>query len=602
MYRIRTVSGQERVYPSIQELTAGVQRGDVTAEAEIYHQRTERWLSIESHPHFRMALEGSTATRTSRLKFTRPSSPVSTSGVRPTPAAQKPDQGDLEELNRLLVLLDPLPTPAQRAEPAEPVVKSPPDLTLVRPEPVPPPEVSADSQPIFGTMLRLEDLEPIPAGKPVELHAAPLDVVRDERIVSEPVEIDSEDEPAPAPVESQVMKVAPSDLGLPIEIHLDELPVPVELDRFEQPEEIVPVAESVPVPFAAPVSVNVEPTPVLVASAAPVAFTSTPTDHADHRPQDESAVRAPASRRARPMLFVAAAAILAAVVYLFTAGGSDPDQGMVTLASATAPTTATTPTAPIDSTPVAPASNVGFPVPAPGKGAAKPAPADSAPSAGLLPSAPTIDLGTAGAEEVSAGTMSRPSASAGSGSELARGYARSYQNLQGDFAAQMDRSGMVRLFSQTQLTTSDGLSGARRALDAAATAVRQYHGREAAIEKAYQDSARAMERNGATPADLRDWMTHTSLKESREAADEGARLIGQIDAVFALLQAQSGRYKLEGGSVRFDNADAGTRYAELQGWITRRLEHWSGQPSTSVPTTVQPLLEGIGLTRLPVSR
>jgi hypothetical protein len=212
-----------------------------------------------------------------------------------------------------------------------------------------------------------------------------------------------------------------------------------------------------------------------------------------------------------------------------------------------------------------------------------------------------IDLSTGGTEQVSAGAAA-PSASAKTGSELARGYIRTYQNLETDFQGQMDRSGMVRLFSQTQLTTSDGLSGARRSLDAAATAMRQYHAREAAIEKAYQDSARALERSGATPADLRDWMTHTSLKESKEAADEGTRLGGQIDAVFALLQAQAGRYKTDGSTIRFEDADAGARYAELQGWITRRLEHWAGQPSSSVPTTVRPLLEGIGLTRLPVSR
>ena len=64
MYRIRLATGREQVYPSIQELTAGVQRGEVTAEAEIYHQRTERWLSIERHPPFRQPLEGGTATRT----------------------------------------------------------------------------------------------------------------------------------------------------------------------------------------------------------------------------------------------------------------------------------------------------------------------------------------------------------------------------------------------------------------------------------------------------------------------------------------------------------------------------------------------------------
>ena len=169
MYRIRLASGQEQVYRSIQELTAGVQRGEVTAESEIYHQRTERWLSIESHPHYRMAVEGGTATRQSRLKFTRPSSPITNSGVRPTPpAAERPDQGDLEELNRLLVLLDPLPTPAQRAEPPVPSVQSPPDLTLIRPEPMPASMSSDDPQPSFGTMLRLEDLDAAPNAAPPE--------------------------------------------------------------------------------------------------------------------------------------------------------------------------------------------------------------------------------------------------------------------------------------------------------------------------------------------------------------------------------------------------------------------------------------------------
>jgi hypothetical protein len=182
---------------------------------------------------------------------------------------------------------------------------------------------------------------------------------------------------------------------------------------------------------------------------------------------------------------------------------------------------------------------------------------------------------------------------------LAKGYATSYGILDREFSAQMDRAGLVRLFSQTQLTTNDGLAGARRALDAATSAVRQYHVMEGVIEKAYQDSARALERSGES---LRDWMTHPSLKESKEAADEGTRLLGQIDAVFALLQAKSGRYQVNGSSIHFDDSDAGARYAELQGWITRRLEHWSGQPTTSVPTTVKPILEGIGLTRLPVSR
>lgn len=605
MYRIRLVSGKEQVYPSIQELTAGVQRGEVTAEAEIYHQRSERWLSIESHPHFRMALEGGTATRTSRLKFTRPASPVATTGVRPTPVAQKPDQGDLEELNRLLVLLDPLPTPAQRAEPAPSNASAPPALTLVRPEPVQPADVSDESGQTFGTMLRLEDLEPPPAPEKVDLAPVSLDVIRDERVLADEAVVE---EPIQRvePIAAFEAEPAPSDLGLPIEIHLDEIPVPIELERVELSTEVGFAAEPVVVPTAAVEVASEEMEMVELTVSAP---TTPEMEYVESEPRHEAAFAVPARRRARPMLFVGAVALLAAVVFAFTSGGSDADKSMVTPASATVAVPPVVSVPETTSPSVTPTSNVGFPMPAPGKGTTSGAPTapaatasrDSEAPAGLLPSAPMIDLSTGGTELVSAGSAA-PSTGAKTGSELARGYTRSYQNLENDFQGEMDRSGMVRLFSQTQLTTNDGLAGARRALDAAATAMQRYHARETTIEKAYQDSARALERSGATPADLRDWMTHTSLKETREAADEGARLGGQIDAVFALLQAQSGRYKVDGSTIHFENADASARYAELQGWITRRLEHWAGQPASSVPTTVQPLLEGIGLTRLPTSR
>ena len=602
MYRIRLVTGQEQVYPSIQDLTAGVQRGEVTADAEIYHQRSDRWLSIESHPHYRMALEGGTATRTSRLKFTRPSSPASTSGVLPTPVAQKPDQGDLEELNRLLVLLDPLPTPAQRADPEPQPAHSPPELTLVRPEPMGQPMASDDPEPVFGTMLRLEDLELAPVAEPDDAEILSMEVIRDARVLSDQAEAVEEAAPPVEASEEPIEVIAPSDLGLPIEIHLDEIPVPLEAEPVAAAEAVAE-ADALALEEDLP-PVDEEP----VADAVPFAVAAlTPTVEFGTVAQSEEAAQAavPSRRRFSPMLYVAAAAIVAAAIFAFTSGGSDAEQSMVTLASATAPATAAAPLTSIDSSLAAPtpaASGVGFPVPATST-ASSPAtpPRDSGVSGGVLPSAPQIDLPSGGAAEVSAGTAATRDHS-GAGAELAKGYSRAYALLDGDFSTQMDRSGLVRLFSQTQLTTSDGLAGARRALDAAATAVRQYHVREGAIEKAYQDSARALERNGASASDLRDWITHVSLKESKEAADEGARLIGQIDAVFALLQAQSGRYRIDGATVRFDNADAGARYAELQGWITRRLEHWAGQPASSVPTTVRPLLEGIGLTRLPTSR
>lgn len=592
MYRIRTAAGQEQVYRSIQELTAGVQRGEVTAEAEIYHQRTERWLSIQSHPHYKMAAEGGPAVRPSRLKLTRPSSPVATSGVRPTPpAAQQPADTDLEELNRLLVLLDPLPSPAQRAEPIAPA--APPALSLVAPSPAPVPPVSADDQPVFGTMLRLEDLEPMP--KPESLPPV-LEVIRDDRVVSEEEPVP--EAAAPAPIEV-IEEIAPADLGLPIEIRLDEIPVPeVEMVAdadLEQAHDFMSAEESI-----VPVEETEADAQVLPATR-PAAFAPVESAPSYFDAPEPVLQPAPVTRRRKPMLFVAAAAVIALLAYAFMSWNSDGNEGMVTLASATAPSSglAAAPTEPVPADPeplptrltATPAASRGTPAAA----------RDSVQQAPVLPSAPSIDLSGAGTDQVVAGTGPSRSGT-GDAAALARGYASAYAALDREFSVQMDRTGLVRLFSQTQLTTANGLAGARSALDAAGAAVRQYHAREASIERAYQDSARTVERAGASAADLRDWMTHPVLKESQEEAGESVRLIGQIDAVFALLQSQSGHYRVDGNNIRFDDADAAARYTDLQSWITRRMEHWSGQPASSVPTTLQPLLEGIGLTRLPATR
>ncbi|HEX5633616.1 MAG TPA: hypothetical protein VFX50_10315, partial [Gemmatimonadales bacterium] len=79
MYRIRRQSGDEITLASMDELAAAVAAGRVTADAEIYHQRAERWLSIASHPHFKLASERVQATA-------RPASPPPVSA----PAASEP--------------------------------------------------------------------------------------------------------------------------------------------------------------------------------------------------------------------------------------------------------------------------------------------------------------------------------------------------------------------------------------------------------------------------------------------------------------------------------------------------------------------------------
>jgi len=57
MYRIRSTSGIEMSFASLEEFTAAVQRGGVSSSDQIYHSRADRWLDVKSHPHYRLAIK-----------------------------------------------------------------------------------------------------------------------------------------------------------------------------------------------------------------------------------------------------------------------------------------------------------------------------------------------------------------------------------------------------------------------------------------------------------------------------------------------------------------------------------------------------------------
>jgi hypothetical protein len=74
MYRIRSASGIETSFSSLEEFTAAVHRGAVSSSDQIYHSRADRWLDVKSHPHYRLArqdaasLEGTAAPEAERLR------------------------------------------------------------------------------------------------------------------------------------------------------------------------------------------------------------------------------------------------------------------------------------------------------------------------------------------------------------------------------------------------------------------------------------------------------------------------------------------------------------------------------------------------------
>ncbi len=57
MYRIELAPGEVTVFRTIEELATGVRNGVITARARIYHNASQKWLPIEFHPHYKLALE-----------------------------------------------------------------------------------------------------------------------------------------------------------------------------------------------------------------------------------------------------------------------------------------------------------------------------------------------------------------------------------------------------------------------------------------------------------------------------------------------------------------------------------------------------------------
>jgi hypothetical protein len=56
MYRIELSPGEEAAFRSIEELAVAIRRKVVTSRARIYHNATARWLPIQFHPHYKLAL------------------------------------------------------------------------------------------------------------------------------------------------------------------------------------------------------------------------------------------------------------------------------------------------------------------------------------------------------------------------------------------------------------------------------------------------------------------------------------------------------------------------------------------------------------------
>ncbi|MBA2626939.1 MAG: hypothetical protein H0U85_02930 [Gemmatimonadales bacterium] len=133
MYRIELAPGEEALFKSIDEMAAGIANGVISSRARIWHQTSEKWLPIEFHPHYKIALTKGPQSPV-RSEYRESAAVAGPAAVAPAPIFEKSPP---------------------RAERAGAVI---PDLATLRPlfdAPVPSPyERPATPQPIFGRQVR----------------------------------------------------------------------------------------------------------------------------------------------------------------------------------------------------------------------------------------------------------------------------------------------------------------------------------------------------------------------------------------------------------------------------------------------------------------
>jgi hypothetical protein len=554
MYRIRLASGDEKTFQSMDEFAAALQGGTVTAEALIYHQRADRWLSVTNHPHYQIALtrgqaKTGEASKRQVISAVRPAGEVP--ATRVTPSVEAP----ASPVRKLTI-----PT-ARKPEAA--------------PSPVPAAQPVTPQPPANGTESRTTVL---PLRAPVK---APEPVVPDLGdgldLVEEPV--------AEAPKRASTATPQVDKL-----LEMLEPAAPASTKPARQFEGEV-------LDLGAPV---VKPTPVSPTLNLQLEAASTPA------PQPAPAP-APALRQGKGSsgkmvgLGVAAVLAIAAVMFVWKPWSSKGLPEGTEIASTTLPRTeafggstgnpAPT-TAEISGSPAAPgtrADSAKTPV----------KPVDSAPAIVRVAAPRNLGISVPTANLVA----SSGSASLNIGAtQLIQHYNAAYNEARSELELRMLQIGFTQIFLRSRLATESGVQDTRRLIGAASSALRQYRSQETQIERGYQDTIGVAGRNlGWTPHDLGTWNMKPAQRESGETLRLTNVMLSQLDSTFSLLAEQEGKYQISGDAISFQSTEAAKQYGALRVWLNQQADKYSGS-GDALPATLRQVVKAIGSSRLPQER
>lgn len=63
MYLVELSPGMEMIYGSLSEFTDAVRRGEITADARVFHRARSQWLPVTEHPKYREVVAALSAPR-----------------------------------------------------------------------------------------------------------------------------------------------------------------------------------------------------------------------------------------------------------------------------------------------------------------------------------------------------------------------------------------------------------------------------------------------------------------------------------------------------------------------------------------------------------
>lgn len=174
----------------------------------------------------------------------------------------------------------------------------------------------------------------------------------------------------------------------------------------------------------------------------------------------------------------------------------------------------------------------------------------------LAPSRPLpLEKGEEAGDSLASDTEARIS-SQGAMQPRRQTYASAYAEAQETLEEGFVLAGVTGLFSPARFLEIDSLRGARRTVAAALNVLRSYHDQEVMLDQTYFPG-------GAGPQ---------SLRETYETAEAGRTLLNLADSLFGLLLAEDGRYRRDGGQIRFADPAAARRYGDLRDRLVELTE------------------------------